>query len=186
MADLKVSQDKRILTNLKAALVTFGKQGVRCCELVADYMALWPIKTDHKIVISDLSRDLGLSESRIYQMWKAGTVSPMLLDNVEKLESHLRPLAPLVKRGEEVVREAWAEAQKIAEEAGEPLKAEHVEEAVDKRRSIAAVTDPVWTPEGPIRACIVRLHEICEKMDAGNARAVVNQAMIILESTFND
>lgn len=188
----RTNDEARILEELKEGLVVFGRQGTRCCELVADYMALWPIKTDHKIVIPELARDLGLSESRIYQMWKAGTVSPMLLDNVEKPEAHLRPLAPLVKRGQEIVRKAWADAQELAEEGGESLTAEHVKEAADRYRPIMDVTQPATASskkqdeiEKVVRSCIRNLDRVVSAGNIGSDSRLpqIDKAITLLQST---
>jgi len=171
MAELKVSEDKRILTELKLELVNLGNQGLKCCVLVADYMAIWPHKTDHKYVIADLVKELGVGESRINQMWRAGRVGKELSKKNWKIlqnESHLLPLAPLLKRDDKTIDEVVTRAVEIAGDAGEPLKAEHVKEAADERRPISTVTAPVWTPEGPIRSCILRLKEINDKMKVGS------------------
>ena len=186
MAELKVSEDKRILTELKLELVNLGNQGLKCCVLVADYLECWPHKTDRKMMIAELAKELDLGESRIYQMWKAGEVSKLLSTNVETRESHLRPLAPLVKRGKGIVQDAWKRAQEMAECEDEPLTAAIVQEAVDEFRTLAAVTAPVWTPEGPLLVCYHKLMYIIERMPDSPKREAVNRAVSELQFILKD
>ncbi len=157
----------RIVDEIRKCMAEMTRMGTRCCELVADYMDLFPHKTDKKRMVPMLADELGVSESRVHQWWRAGLVKHALPAStiVPGGESQLRPLVPLLKRGDEVVIQAWCAAKVIAEDEGEELTAEHVAEAADKYKPLMQGTKKEPSDYTKIRSWIRQLRKISGEMN---------------------
>lgn len=164
----------RIVDEIRECMAQMTKMGTRCCELVADYMHLFPHKTDKKLQVPDLAEQLGVSESRIHQWWRAGLVKKALPAStiVPGGESQLRPLVSLLGRGDDVVQKAWVDSLAIAKEDGEDLTAEHVREAANKYKPLMQATKKEVTADRKVAGWAYRLRKIAQAMTEDRRLAV--------------